>query len=74
VKAETNHRIKLPIDSIVDYYIFYKHLPISIGGIIFHGDLIEFDLSDFDNILRMSCLHTYGSKIDCKDFKVILND
>jgi len=36
--------------------------------------LIQFDLSDFDIILEMNCLHTYGAKIDCEDLKVILKD
>jgi len=37
-------------------------------------DLIQFDLSDFDIILGINCLHTYSAKIDCEDFKVILKD
>jgi len=37
-------------------------------------DLIQFDLSDFDNILGMNWLHTYGAKIDCEDLRVILKD
>jgi len=31
-------------------------------------------LSYFNIILGMNQLRTYGAKIDCKDFKVILND
>ena len=73
VKVETNHRIKLPNDSIVDYPILYKYVPISIGESIFPRDLIQFDLSDFDIILVMNWLCTYEAKIDCKDLKVILN-
>ena len=37
-------------------------------------DLIQFDLFDFDIILRMNWSHTYGAKINCEDFKVILKD
>ena len=74
VKVETNYRIKLPKDSKVDYPILYKHVPISIGEYIFPGDLIQFDLSKFDIILEMNYLHTYGTKIDYKDLKVIMND
>jgi len=42
VKVETNYRIKLPNNSIVDCPIHYKHVPISIGESIFPGDLIQF--------------------------------
>jgi len=35
-------------------------------------DLIQFNLSDFDIILGINWLHTYGAKIDCEDLKVIL--
>ena len=74
MKVENNYRIKLPNDSIVNYPVFYKHVPISISGIIFLRDLIQFDLSDFDIILGMNWLCTYRAKIDCKELKVILND
>ena len=74
VKVETNCRIKLPNDFIVDCFILYKHVPISIGESIFFEDLIEFDLLDFDITLRINWLRSYGAKIDCKDLKVILND
>ena len=37
-------------------------------------DLIQFDLSDFDIVLGMNCLHTYRAKIDCEDLKVVLKD
>ena len=52
----------------------YKHILISIGGIIFPRDFIQFDLSDFDIIFRVTWLCTYVAKIDCKDRKVALND
>ena len=74
VDVETNYTIKLPNDSIVDYPILYKHAPISIAESIFLGDLIQFDLLDFDIILRMNWLCTCGVTIACKDLKVILND
>jgi len=41
---------------------------------MFPGDLIQFDLSNFDIILGMNCLHAYEANIDCKDLKVILTD
>ena len=47
---------------------------ISLGGSIFPGDLIQFDLSNFDKNLGMNWLHAYGAKIDCKDLKVTLTD
>jgi len=37
-------------------------------------DLIQFDLSNFDIILGINWLHTYGAKINCEDLKVILKD
>ena len=41
---------------------------------MFPGDLIRFDLSDFDIILGMNWLHTYGAQMDYEDLKVILKD
>ena len=52
----------------------YKLVLITIGGIKFLGDLIQFDLSEFDIILGMNGLHTYRPKIDCEGLKVILRD
>jgi len=71
---ETNYRIKLPNDSMIECPISYELIPITIGGTAFTVDLIQFDLSDFDIILGMNSLHTYGAKIDCEDLKVILKD
>jgi len=66
-KEETNYRIKLPNDSTVECHIPYKLIAVTIGGAIFPGDLIQFDLSYFDIIFGMNGLHTYGTKIDCED-------
>jgi len=74
MKAKTNYRIKLRNDYIVECLISYKLVPITIGGIIFPKDLIQFDLSNFDIILVMNWLPTYGAKIDCEDPKVTLRD
>ena len=63
-----------PNDSMIDCPISYKHVPITIGGTTFPIDLIQFDLSDFDIILEMNWLPTYGAKIDCENLKVILKD
>jgi len=73
-KAETNYRIKLPNNSIVECPISYKHIPITIGGIIFPRDMIQFDSVDVNIIFRMNSLHTYRVKIDCEGPKVILRD
>ena len=71
-RTETNYRIKLRNDSVIECPISYKLVPITIGGTIFLVDLSQFDLSDVDIILRMNWLHIYGAKIDCEDLKAIL--
>jgi len=53
---------------------FSSIVSITVGGIVFPGVLILFDSSNFDIILEMSWLCTYGVKIDCDDPKVILRD
>ena len=45
---ETNYRIKLPNDYMIECPISYKLVPITIGGTTFPVDLIQFDLSDLD--------------------------
>jgi len=74
VKVETNYRVKLPNDFIVNCPILYKHIVISISESILLGGLIQFDLLDFDIILGMNWFCTYEAKIDCNDLKVILSD
>jgi len=74
VNVEANYRITLPNDSTIECPILYKHVPITIGRTIFLRDLIRFDLSNFDIILRINWLHTYGAKIDYKGLKVSLSD
>ena len=73
-KTETNSRIKLSNDSVIECPISYKLIPITIGETTFPMDPIQFDLSNFDIILGMNWVHTYGAKIDCEDLKVILKD
>jgi len=73
-RTKTNYRIKLSNDCVIKCAISYKLVPITIGGTTFPVDLIQFDLSDFDIILGMNWLHTYGAKIDYEDLKVILTD
>ena len=45
-----------------------------IGEKRFLGDLIQFNLSEFDIILGMNWLTTHEAHIDCKALKVILKD
>ena len=73
-RTETNYMIKLPNDPLVKCSISYKLIPITIDGTTFPGDLIQFDMSDFDIILGMNWLHTYRAKIDCETLEVILKD
>jgi len=73
-RTETNYRFKLRNDSVIECPISYKLVPVTIGGTTFLMNLIEFYLSDFDIILEMNWLHTYGAKIGCEDLKVILKD
>jgi len=73
-RMETNYRIKPPNDSMIECPISYKLVPITIDGITFPVDLIQFDLSDFGIILGMNWLHTYGAKLNYEDLKVILKD
>ena len=74
MKVETNYRIKLPNECIVECTIPYKLIPNAIHRIIFRGDLIQFDLSNFGIILGMNSLRNYGTKIDYEDPEVILRD
>ena len=71
---ETNYRIKLPNDCVIEYPISYKLVPITITGTTFPVDLIQFGFSDFDIILGMSWLRTCGIKIYFEDLKVVLKD
>jgi len=59
---------------VIECPISYKLIPITIGEITFPLDLIQFYLSNFDIILVINWLHTYGAKIDCEELKVILKD
>ena len=39
---------------------------------MFPGDLLQFNLSDFNIVLGMNWLYTYGIRIDYKDLKVVV--
>ena len=73
-RTETNYRIKLPIDCVIEFSISCKLVPITIGGTTSPVDLIQFDLSDFDIIMGMNWLHSYRARNDCEDLKLILKD
>ncbi|XP_048493229.1 uncharacterized protein LOC125493759 [Beta vulgaris subsp. vulgaris] len=50
----------------------FKGVPLTILGIEFSSDLIEFDLKDLDVILGMDWLGKYKAQIDCSAQKVTL--
>ena len=51
---ETNYRIKLLNNSVIECLLSYKLVPITIGETTFLVNFIQFDLSDFDIILGMN--------------------
>jgi len=73
-KAETNYGIKLSNDSRIECSTSHKFVSIIIGEIVSPEVLIQFDSSDFDIILAMIWLCTFGIKIGCDDSKVISRD
>jgi len=72
--TETNYKIKLPNDNVIECPISYKLISITVSETTFPVDLIQFDWSDFDIIFGMNWLHTHGAGIDYEDQKLILND
>jgi len=50
-RIETNYKIKLPNNSVIECPLSYELAPIIIGETTFPVDLIQSDLSDFDIIL-----------------------
>ena len=73
-KEEVNYQIGLPNGQFIKCSILYKNVPIKIGEKRFLGDLIQFNLSEFDIILGMNWLTTHEAHIDCKALKVIMKD
>lgn len=65
-RTETNYRFKVPNDSVIEYPISYKLVPISTGGTTFSMDLIQFDLSNFDIILGMNWLQLMEVRLTVK--------
>ena len=73
-KEEIDYKIGLPNGHVTRCSILYKGIPIMIGGTKSLGDLIQFDLLEFNVILGMDWLTTHGARIDCRALKVILKD
>jgi len=72
-----NYKISLSNRQVIECLVLYKLVPIVIAEHEVPGDLIQFDMLEFDIILRMDWLTVYGTNIDCKDLKVTkvtLND
>jgi len=47
-----NHRISLPNGQVIECPVLYKHVHMVIANLEFPGDLIQFDMSEFDIILE----------------------
>ena len=73
-EEEIDYRICSPNGHITKCSTPYKDILIMIAKERFPGDLMQFDLSEFDVILGMNWLTTHGARIDCKALKVILRD
>jgi len=73
-KKWTNYRISLPNRQAKECLVLYRHVPIIIAKHEFPGDLILFNISEFDIILGTDWLIIYRANIDCKDLKVTLRD
>jgi len=73
-KEEVNYQIGLPNGQVIKCSILCKDVPIMIEERRFLGDLIQFNLSEFDIILGMNWFPTHGAHIDYKALKVILKD
>jgi len=53
-RTQSNYRIKIPSDCVIECPISYKFVSITIGETTFSVDLTEFNLSDFNIILGMN--------------------
>jgi len=52
-EERVSYRISLPNGQVIACPILYRHVPIVIADCEFPGDLIQFDMSEFDIILGM---------------------
>ena len=57
---------------MIECPILYKHVPI--GEHVCLGNLIQFDVLEFDAFLRMDWLTTHGTNINFENLKVTLKD
>ncbi|XP_021751078.1 uncharacterized protein LOC110716752 [Chenopodium quinoa] len=64
--------VSIPSREVRSCSRLFFSVPISISGVEFLADLIEFDLNEFDVILGMDWLGKYEAKIDCAAEKVTL--
>jgi len=53
-KEEIDYRISSPNGHVTECLILYKNVPIVIEGRAFSKDLIQFNLSEFNVIIRMN--------------------
>ena len=51
-KVWMNYRISLPNGQVIECPVLYKHVHMVIANLEFPGDLIQFDMSEFDIILE----------------------
>ena len=73
-KEEVYYEIGLPNGHAIKCSTLYRDVPIMIEKKRFLGELIQFDLSEFDVILRMDWLTVYRASINCRALKVILRN
>ena len=73
-KVHADLSIGLPTEETITCPYMYKNCPLFIGGEIFMVDLIQFDLTDFDLILRMGWLSVHQAKIGCGNQMVSLRN
>jgi len=73
-KEEVDYKIGLPNGHVTKCSTLYRNVSIMIRERRLLGDLIQFDLSEFNVILGMNWLTTHRARIDYKEPKVILRD
>ncbi|XP_074304823.1 uncharacterized protein LOC141639644 [Silene latifolia] len=64
--------VTIPSGESVSCSRVYRSVPIKIGEVVFHCDLIEFPLGGFEVILGMDWLGKYRAFIDCHQKKISL--
>ena len=64
--------VSIPSGEVRNCSKLFRSVPLSISGVEFPSDLIEFDLKDLDVILGMDWLGKYKAQFDCAAQKVTL--